>query len=319
MNLIVGNGKSINSPEDHLAGMVASGVNLVTSSTYTFAWLIDTGATDHMCCSISLLNNVTKLSKRVNLALPNGSTILVDTIGSFQIHPHLTLDNVFFVPSFKYNLLSVSKWIAATGGSVTFFSEHCEFHVPTSQDVLANGRLISGLFHLEFLKDSVSLNSPIVNSVVSKHKLSALWHMRLGHTSSQVLHKIAVVGSNIVDNCTHQCPICPFSKQTSLPFPLSTSHASHIFDLIHVDLWGPYGHETTHGCRFFLTIVDDHSRNVWTFLLSTKQQVFTQLNFFFAYVENQFQTTVKQIRSDHGTEFFNTSFLTLLLEKGIVH
>lgn len=170
-----------------------------------------------MCCSLSLLSNITKLSKPVSLSLPNGLVLLVKNISTSY------LDNVFFVPSFNYNLLSVSKWIFVTEGTISFYSDHCDFRASHSQDVLAHGRMISKLYHLEFYKDFSSTLFSMVNSVVSKHKLSALWHMRLGHASSQMLHKIPMIGSNIIDDSNHQCPICPLSKQTNMPFPLSTS------------------------------------------------------------------------------------------------
>lgn len=44
-----------------------------------------------------------------------------------------------------------------------------------------------------------------------------------------------------------------------------------------------------------------------------------QLKSFFAYVENNFKTSIKQIRSDHGTGFFNAAFSSFLLDKGIFH
>lgn len=88
--------------------------------------------------------------------------------------------------------------------------------------------------------------------------------------------------------------------------------------MIHGDLWGLYGNETIHGYRFFLTIVDDHSRNVCNYFLPSKQQGFAQLKIFLTYVENLFKSSVKQVCSDHGIEFFKNSFLTLILDKGIV-
>lgn len=58
MQMFVGSDKGLKSPEDHLAGMVISGLNLVQSNTTKFTWLVDTGATDHMCCSESLLTSL---------------------------------------------------------------------------------------------------------------------------------------------------------------------------------------------------------------------------------------------------------------------
>lgn len=183
-----------------------------------------------MCCSIDLLKNVQAMPRSIHLALPNGHTVLVDKSGSFEIHPSLTLHGVLFVPSFGYNLLSVSKWISDTGGDVSFFRDHCEFHDKSSSVPLAKGKLIDGLYHLEFqnMIFPAETNS-VINTVMSKSNLSALWHLRLGHVYNQVLHKIPGVCDNIVDSCNQQCPVCPLSKQTKLPFPISTSHATHKF------------------------------------------------------------------------------------------
>lgn len=52
--------------------------------------------------------------------------------------------------------------------------------------------------------------------------------------------------------------------------------------------------------------MDDYSRATWVFLFAHKSQVPTLLNKFFAYVQNQFKTSPKTLRSDNGTEFTNT-------------
>lgn len=73
-----------------------------------------------------------------------------------------------------------------------------------------------------------------------------LWHNRLGHPSIKVLQHMFI------------------DKHFSdVPFPLSISRAQVVFDLIHLDVWGPYKVPTHNGYRFFLTIVDDYSRMCW--------------------------------------------------------
>lgn len=142
--------------------------------------------------------------------------------------------------------------------------------------------------------------------------------MRLEHVSTPVLSHIPSISHHISETFTKTRPICPLAKQTNLPYNPSSSHASHIFDLIHVDLWGPYFLETSQGFRFFLTIVDDHFRAVWTFLLPSKKHDSHQLIQFISYVEIHFQTTIKTFQSDHGTEFFNQTLTSFFLTKGIV-
>lgn len=74
------------------------------------------------------------------------------------------------------------------------------------------------------------------------------------------------------------CNVCPCAKQTRIPFPISTSKSFACFDLLHMDLWGPYKTPTYDGCKYFLIIVDDMSRYTWIFLLKLKSDVVLSLN-----------------------------------------
>lgn len=71
-------------------------------------WVLDTGATNHIICSISLLTTITSLTQCI-IELPNGESAQVTHIGLVQHSATLVLDNVLCVPSFSFNLLSISK------------------------------------------------------------------------------------------------------------------------------------------------------------------------------------------------------------------
>jgi len=64
-----------------------------------------------------------------------------------------------------------------------------------------------------------------------------------------------------------------FVSKKKLLFPLSSSKSKKCFDLIHVDMWGPYSFTSIHGHKYFLTIVDDYSRYTWVFPLKQKSEV----------------------------------------------
>jgi hypothetical protein len=67
---------------------------------------------------------------------------------------------------------------------------------------------------------------------------SALWHFRLGHVFVFRLKLLTEMYPYIPQcNTKHICDICHFSRQKKLSFSLSTSHAKHPFDLVHLDLW----------------------------------------------------------------------------------
>ena len=65
----------------------------------------------------------------------------------------------------------------------------------------------------------------------------------------------------------------------------------------------PYRTQSHSGARYFLTLVDDYSRSVWLYLLPNKQDVSQTIRQFISMVEKQFETSVKTVKSDNGTEF----------------
>jgi len=62
--------------------------------------------------------------------------------------------------------------------------------------------------------------------------------------------------------------------------------------------------------------VDDFSRFTRVISLRTKSEVRNHIVNFIAYIENQFKTTIKTIRTDNGAEFAMKNFFS---SKGIVH
>lgn len=87
---------------------------------------------------------------------------------------------------------------------------------------------------------------------------------------------------------------------------MSTSVSTVLFELIHADVWGPYKIKTHGNCSSFHTLVKNLSRTTWVFLLPDKTHVSHLLATFFVFVKNQFNTSVKVLRTDNGTEFVNS-------------
>jgi len=112
------------------------------------------------------------------------------------------------------------------------------------------------------------------------------------------------------------CDVCHFAKQKRLSFPISKYKSKKCFELIHVDVWGPYSIPSIHVHKYFLTIVDDYLRYTWIFLLKQKFEVLKTLENFVVFVQTQFKTTIKIIIIDNGTEYLMTN---LFVNKGIVH
>lgn len=182
------------------------------------------------------------------------------------------------------------------------------------------GKEINGLYYLPAgLQSEDSQNKQVVLMSQSSIADKLLWHNRLGHPSVKALQQLSIDRSFSDVEACNKCPVYRLAKQTRLPFPSSMSKTLALFDLIHVDVWGPYRVATHNGFRFFLTIVDDKSRMCWLYLLRLKSDVFPVLKSFVALVKTQFNKDVKRIRSDNGTEFFNHDCSVFLNSLGIVH
>ena len=97
-------------------------------NTTTFngdTWVIDTGATNHIVHSVHILTDLTAINCVVEL--PNGETALVTHIGSTSIclSETLILTNVLCVPSFSFDLLSVSQITKKVHCCLVFLSAIC--------------------------------------------------------------------------------------------------------------------------------------------------------------------------------------------------
>lgn len=95
-------------PEDH--------INRVAGLVYTYSmlsyvpqrlnntWIIDTGASNHMCCDRQLMTNIFTSTKPFHVALPNGKTVSVNQVDTSTLSLDITLVNVLLILEFNDNL-----------------------------------------------------------------------------------------------------------------------------------------------------------------------------------------------------------------------
>jgi transposase InsO family protein len=144
----------------------------------------------------------------------------------------------------------------------------------------------------------------------------------LGHPNTQILSHVlnsGLLGNKNSSSFSLECASCKLGKSKILPFPLHASRASHCFDLIHSDVWGPSPVSSHEKFKYYVTFIDDHSRFTWVYFLRSKFEVFRIFTEFFAYVTNQFSSSIKTLRTDSGGEYLSTDFQSFLASKGILH
>jgi hypothetical protein len=97
--------------------------------------------------------------------------------------------------------------------------------------------------------------------------------MRFGHVSHDKIVALKQLYPAIKCNkSSFPCDVCHYDKQKHLPFPQSFTSSANLFDLIHVDIWGPVPTSSILGHRYFLTIVEDKSRYTLIYLMKQKSE-----------------------------------------------
>jgi len=247
------------------------------------------------------------------------------------------LNHLLHVPSVTKILFSVSQFAKDNFVFFEFHSDKCLVKSQGSNKVLLHGGVgPDGLYsfhNIHLFSQSNHRQSPYmfsvaspsfsatlnhVNKVVSDNTSVHLWHTRLGHPNSHIMHLVFKYCNlsfpNKVDHVF--CQSCCAGKSHRLP-----SHDSKFvyspLELIFTDLCGP-AHITSHiGFKYYVTFVDAFSRYTWIFPIKTKNETLSVFQTFKQVIELQLNCKIKQVQSDWGGEF--RPFTNYLAHHGIFH
>lgn len=146
---------------------------------------------------------------------------------------------MLLVPDFKCNLISIYKLTYDLNSCVIYNLNSCTIHDKASKRKIGSGDLHEGVYVLTKQHQKGFTGA-------AKKDMITLWHIRIGHSSNQVLQHIShLVECNFDrENC---CDVCHKAKQYINSFPLSINKAEAPFKFIHYDLWGKYHTATNNG------------------------------------------------------------------------
>ncbi|RVX22254.1 Retrovirus-related Pol polyprotein from transposon RE2 [Vitis vinifera] len=157
--------------------------------------IIDSGATDHITSSPTLLVNSSKNTRLPPVAMSSGEQALITSIGNLPLNSNITLKNVFVVPSFK-DLMT--------------------------RTTIGLGEQRDGLYYLVALaseKPKPQTSSTTTTSCCSLDPQvtfsTTLWHRRLGHLSSSRLHFMAKHLLSFPFQSNNARDVCALAKQNA--------------------------------------------------------------------------------------------------------
>ncbi|XP_059277659.1 uncharacterized protein LOC132031763 [Lycium ferocissimum] len=116
--------------------------SVINSST----WIIDSGASEHMCFNSESFLSLSLLKIPLTINLPNCQTIQVTHVGIVSILPNFTLKNLLYVPSFKYNLMSIHRLCTQFVCNLFFTPTDCIMRRPLIRKGQIFGKAKEGLY-----------------------------------------------------------------------------------------------------------------------------------------------------------------------------
>lgn len=282
-------------------------------------WYMDSGCSNHMTGNRDLF---VTLDDSFNKDVRTGDDKILNVKGNGDVRLRTRsgdkkIQNVYFVPGLKYNLLSVGQLILR-GYDIHFKHGSCEIKDMNNRTLGTVHMTSNKMFPLRFQEDN------LLSFKVTNLDASLLWHKRYGHMNFGSLTYMSkqemVKGLPNIDKVDLVCEGCILGKQSRESFPKDNAwRAKEPLGLIHTDVCGPMRTDSIGGSRFFLTFIDDFSRKIWVYFLKAKSEVFEYFKTFRTFVEKQSGKSIKALRSDCGGEYTANHFQEYLKQNGIHH
>ena len=313
--------------EEEIIGLVAEEVLVADKKSN---WIVDSGATCHMCNEENLFSEMVPLEKQQDITVGDGYSVQATAKGTVMLKMSVAknkeivcrLSDVLLVPELSYNLLSVSK-ASRNGTKFEFVGSRC--HISNEQHgIIGTATKYGNLYHLNCSGMKDANNHTTMKCQRKDNSKEDIWHRRFGHLGTQNLGRLA--REKLVDGFDYDitkrtkfCEPCIDGKQSRTPFPKNGSRSGDLLGTIHSDVCGKIETKSLGGAEYFVTFIDDKSRYTWVYVLKHKHEVLEKFKEWRSKVEKSTGFKIKTFRTDNGGEYKSKEFEDYLKKEGIKH
>lgn len=212
--------------------------------------------------NLNVTSNIRESSSSITVA--NNDKIFVKAVGdvlkkvkTLDSDNEIMIKNVQYVPDLCTNLLSVAQMVK-NDNTVVFNKKGCVIY-NSKRKIIATADLVNDMFKLNTVPADCAFNAKIADNIM-------MFHRRMGHLSlsgMRRLKNVADVDFTALSKCSSiNCVVCAEGKQCKQKFENSVNNRANDFlELIHSDVCVPMGVNSIGGARFYVTFIDDFSRN----------------------------------------------------------
>lgn len=308
----------------------------------TTKWILDSGASKHMCGDRTLLSNLKRFESPQQVKLADNTSIRAYGKGMTRLQSDQTslrLEEVWYVPELRTIKLISITCLNDSGIEVVFkpgrtveAHKDCRLVFTGSTN---SGLVVLDLKHLPpagakvyITTSATATSAPELTATPVMETKFDLWHRRLAHTSIKTMQDLtkAVYGLDLGEKSQKPpgekaCLPCLAGKMHESFNKTTDTRASRPLERIHADISGIKA-KTKRGYRYFLLLVDDYTRYYWLYLLRTKEtmEVVSIFKQFRAMVETENHAMDRKIvyfRADNGKGEFGVGLQQELITMGI--
>ena len=195
-------------------------------------WVVDSGATCHMCNNEELFDQIIGLEMPQEITMADGHSVQGTGRGDVILRMSVPngkigkckLSDILYFPGLSHNLLSASK-AESNGKSFEFGQSHCNI-IDNEFGMIATATKCENLYYLTCTGSNLSVkeNHTAMKCASTDRTKESIWHRRYGHLGAKYLERIAK--EQLVDGFDYEpkkeSSFCePFvdGKQRTLPFP----------------------------------------------------------------------------------------------------
>ncbi|GJV57872.1 retrovirus-related pol polyprotein from transposon TNT 1-94 [Tanacetum coccineum] len=234
---------------------------------------------------------------------------------------NVTISRVYYVEGLGHNLFFVGQF--CDSDLEVALRKHTCYVQNLDGDDLISGSRDTKLYKIS-LNDMLKSSPICFLSKASKIK-SWLWHRRLSHLNFSTQNQLAKQGlvrglPKLKFEKDHLCLACSLrkSKKSSHKPKADDTNQEKLY-LLHMDLYGPIRVESINGKKYILVIVDDYLRFTWVKFFRSKDEAPEVIIKCLKQIQVRMNATVKNVRTDNGTEFVNQTLKDYYENVGILH
>ena len=194
--------------------------------------IIDSRDSHHMIGDISQLVGVRETPPCV-VGFADGGTSTSCQMGDLILSDKISLKDVLSVPSLDCTLISVSKLLKHSNCFALFTDTIVVLEDRSSKTLIGAGEERDGVYFFRDVRVGRANRA-------DGNKDQLLWHRRRGHPAFANSSSLPMLSGVLNKACSSPCDVCFRAKQIRDVFNDSINKTSHCFELIHVDVWGPY-------------------------------------------------------------------------------